>query len=357
LLHHVSLLFAPLTLRGTTIPNRVWVSPMCQYSSHDGRPTDWHLVHLGALARGGSGLVMTEATAVTPEGRISPQDAGIWNDEQADDYRRITDFIRTQGAVPGVQLAHAGRKASTRAPWLGRGYVPVAEGGWQTVGASSLGYGEWPAPRELTTDELSAHPSAWAQAASRSLAAGFDVAEIHAAHGYLLHQFLSPLSNRRTDSYGGDLAGRSRLLLEVVDAVREVWPDDKPLFVRISATDWVDGGLTVEDTAEVAVLLADHGVDLVDVSSGGNSPEQQIQIGPGYQVPFAARIREASGLPVASVGLITEPQQAEKIVSDAEADAVFLARELLRNPSWPQFAADERGADVHWPDQYLRARQ
>ena len=242
----MSLLFSPLTLRGTTFRNRAWVSPMCQYSSLDGHPTDWHLVHLGALAQGGAGLVMTEATAVAPEGRISPQDAGIWNDEQAADYERIVDFIRGQGAVPGIQLAHAGRKASTRAPWLGRGYVPVAEGGWETVGPSPVGYADWPAPRELTADELLAMPGRWAVAARRALEAGFEVAEIHAAHGYLLHQFLSPLSNRRTDAWGGDLAGRSRLLLDVADAVRDVWPEERPLFVRVSATDWVEGGLDVE---------------------------------------------------------------------------------------------------------------
>jgi 2,4-dienoyl-CoA reductase-like NADH-dependent reductase (Old Yellow Enzyme family) len=350
------MLFSPLTLRGTTFRNRVWVSPMCQYTSHDGRPTDWHLVHLGSFARGGAGLVMTEATAVVDEGRISPQDAGIWNDEQAADYERIVDFVRGQGAVPGIQLAHAGRKASTRAPWLGRGYVPPAEGGWETVGASPVGYADWPAPRELTADELTELPGQWAAAARRALEAGFEVAEIHGAHGYLLHQFLSPLSNRRTDGWGGDLAGRSRLLVEVVDAVRAVWPDDRPLLVRLSATDWVDGGLTVDEVAQVATRLARHGVDLLDVSSGGNSPDQQIAVEPGYQVRFASRLKQESGLPVAAVGLITEPRQAEKIVADGEADAVFLARELLRNPHWAQHAAAELGAEVYWPDQYLRAR-
>jgi 2,4-dienoyl-CoA reductase-like NADH-dependent reductase (Old Yellow Enzyme family) len=352
----VSQLFEPLNLRGTTFRNRVWVSPMCQYSSVDGRPSDWHLVHLGSFARGGAGLVMSEATAVVPEGRISLQDAGIWNDVQATDYRRITDFVHSQGAVAGIQLAHAGRKASTRRPWEGRGFVGESEGGWQTVGASAIGYADWPAPRELTGEELVAQPGAWADAARRSLDAGYDVAEIHAAHGYLLHQFLSPLTNRRTDAWGGDLAGRSRLLLSVADAVREVWPDDQPVFVRLSATDWVEGGLDLDETAEVGRLLAAHGVDLVDVSSGGNSPDQRISLEPGYQVPLAARIKQASGLPVAAVGLITEPQQAEKIVSDGEADAVFLARELLRDPHWTQRAAEALGADAYWPDQYLRAR-
>jgi 2,4-dienoyl-CoA reductase-like NADH-dependent reductase (Old Yellow Enzyme family) len=354
----VSSLFSSLTLRGTTFRNRVWVSPMCMYSSVDGHPTDWHLVHLGAFAQGGAALVMTEATAVVPEGRISPEDAGIWNDGQAADYERITAFVRSQGSVPGIQLAHAGRKASTRAPWRGRGYVDPTDGGWETVGPSAVGYADWPVPRELTAEELTALPGLWADAARRSLRAGFEVAEIHAAHGYLLHQFLSPLSNRRTDAWGGDLAGRSRLLVEVVDAVRDVWPDDKPLFVRLSATDWVAGGLVADEVAEVAARLAERGVDLVDVSSGGLSPDQQVETGPGYQVSFATRVREVSGLPVAAVGLITEPRQAEKIVADGEADAVLLARELLRNPHWAQQAAAELGAPddaVRWPEQYLRA--
>ena len=355
----MSSLFSSLTLRGTTFRNRVWVSPMCMYSSVDGHPTDWHLVHLGAFAQGGAALVMTEATAVVPEGRISPEDAGIWNDGQAADYERITAFVRSQGSVPGIQLAHAGRKASTRAPWRGRGYVDPTEGGWETVGPSAVGYADWPVPRELTAEELTALPGLWADAARRSLRAGFEVAEIHAAHGYLLHQFLSPLSNRRTDAWGGDLAGRSRLLVEVVDAVRDVWPDDRPLFVRLSATDWVAGGLVADEVAEVAARLAERGVDLVDVSSGGLSPDQQVETGPGYQVSFATRVREVSGLPVAAVGLITEPRQAEKIVADGEADAVLLARELLRNPHWAQQAAAELGAPddaVRWPEQYLRAR-
>jgi 2,4-dienoyl-CoA reductase-like NADH-dependent reductase (Old Yellow Enzyme family) len=352
----VSRLLSPLTLRGTTFRNRIVVSPMCQYSSVDGHPTDWHLVHLGGLARGGAGLVFTEATAVTAEGRISPQDAGIWTDAQAADYTRITDFIHAQGAAAGIQLGHAGRKASTRAPWLGRGYVPRDEGGWPTVGASAAGFGEWPAPRELTEVELKELVQSWADAARRAIDAGFDVIEIHGAHGYLLHQFLSPLANHRGDGYGGDLAGRSRLLVEAVDAVRSVWPEDRPLFVRLSATDWVDGGLTVDETAQVAATLADHGVDLIDVSSGGVSPEQKIEVGPGYQVPFAARIRADSGLPVGAVGLITEPQQAEQILVDEAADVVLLARALLREPSWPQRAAHELGDDSYWPVQYERAK-
>jgi 2,4-dienoyl-CoA reductase-like NADH-dependent reductase (Old Yellow Enzyme family) len=350
----VSRLFSPLTLRGVTFRNRIWVAPMCQYSSEGGRPTDWHLVHLGALARGGAGLVMTEATAVTPEGRISDWDAGIWTDEQAADYRPITDFIHSQGAVAGIQLGHAGRKGSTRRPWEGGG--PVLENGWQTVGASPIGYGDWPAPRELTETELGRLVEDWAAAARRARLAGFDVLELHAAHGYLLHQFLSPLTNTRSDGYGGDLRARSRLLREVTQAVRSNWPAELPLFVRVSATDWVDGGLTPEAVAEVCAWLAELGVDLIDVSSGGNHPDQQIAVGPGYQVPFAETVRKVSGLPVGAVGLITEPAQAEQILAAESADAVFLARALLREPSWPQRAARELGAQAYWAPQYERGR-
>jgi 2,4-dienoyl-CoA reductase-like NADH-dependent reductase (Old Yellow Enzyme family) len=350
----VSRLFTPLTIRGTTMRNRAWVSPMCQYSSVDGHPTDWHLVHLGGLARGGAGLVVTEATAVTPEGRISPHDAGIWTDAQAADYERIAAFVRSQGAVPGIQLAHAGRKASTNVPWEGRG--PVESGGWPTVGPSPIGYADWPAPTALDEGAIAELLQAWRDATRRSVAAGFEVIEIHAAHGYLLHEFLSPLSNTRTDGYGGDLTGRSRLLREVVDAVRGELPDAHPLFVRVSASDWADGGLQVDEVAEVALGLGGHGVDLIDVSSGGNVPNQQITTGPGYQVPFAETIKRVSGLPVTAVGEITEPAQAEQIIAAGRADAVFLARELLRDPSWPQRAAHELGVDAYWPPQYLRAR-
>ncbi|HEX4788960.1 MAG TPA: NADH:flavin oxidoreductase/NADH oxidase [Actinospica sp.] len=352
----MSRLFSPLTLRDVTFSNRAWVSPMCQYSSVDGRPADWHLVHLGALARGGAGLVMTEATAVLPEGRISPEDAGIWTDEQAADYARITAFIRGQGAVPGIQLAHAGRKASTYAPWRGQGSVPQDEGGWPTVAPSAVAFGRYAVPAELAESELPALVEAWAAAARRAVTAGFEVIELHAAHGYLLHEFLSPVSNLRTDGYGGDLAGRARLLLEIVDAVRAAAPDGVVLFVRLSATDWVPGGLAVEDVAEVASWLARRGVDLIDVSSGGNHPDQRIELGPGYQVPFARAVRERSGLPVAAVGQITEPGQAEKILDEESADAVLLARALLRDPNWPQRAALELGDELAWPAQYERAR-
>lgn len=352
----MSRLFSPMTLRGTTFRNRAWVSPMCQYSSDDGHPTDWHLVHLGSLARGGAGLVLQEATAVTPEGRISPWDAGIWTDEHAEDYARIAAFVRGQGAVPGIQLAHAGRKASTQRPWEGSGYVEPADGGWATVGPSPIAFGEWPVPKELTTAEIAEVVEAFAVAARRAHAVGFEVVELHAAHGYLLHQFLSPLANHRADAYGGGLAGRSRLLLEVVRAVRAGWPDDKPLLVRLSATDWAEDGWDVEQTVEVARLLAAEGVDLVDVSSGGLTPAQRITVAPGYQVPFARAVREGAGLPVAAVGLITDPHQAEQVLADGSADAVVLARELLRNPHWPLLAAAELGDEpTHWPPQYLRA--
>jgi 2,4-dienoyl-CoA reductase-like NADH-dependent reductase (Old Yellow Enzyme family) len=353
----MSRLFTPLSLREVTVPNRAWVSPMCQYSSDAGHPTDWHLVHLGSLARGGAGLVFTEATAVVPEGRISPQDAGIWTDEQAADYARITAFIHSQGAMAGIQLAHAGRKASTYAPWRGHGSVPESDGGWPGVAPSAVPFGRFATPHELEVKDIPALLQAWAAAARRAVTAGFDVIEIHGAHGYLLHEFLSPLSNLRTDAYGGDLAGRSRLLLEVVDAVRAAIPGRVPLFVRLSATDWVPGGLTVEETAEVAALLEPRGVDLIDVSSGGNHPDQQIPLGPGYQVPFARAIRERSGLPVATVGLITEPGQAEKILAEESADAVLLGRALLREPTWPQRAAFELGDEIAWPPQYERARR
>jgi 2,4-dienoyl-CoA reductase-like NADH-dependent reductase (Old Yellow Enzyme family) len=352
----MSLLFAPLTLRELTFRNRAWVSPMCQYSSTEGRPNDWHLVHLGSLARGGAGLVLAEATAVAPEGRISPQDAGIWNDEQAEDYARITAFVRAQGAVAGIQLGHAGRKASTYAPWRGTGSVPESEGGWPTVGPSAIAFGGYAEPAELPAEQIPALIERWTAAARRAVAAGFQVLELHAAHGYLLHQFLSPLSNHRTDGYGGDLAARARLLLEIVDAVRAAIPDGTVLFVRLSATDWVPGGLAVEDTAEVADWLKEHGVDLIDVSSGGNHPDQKITLGPGYQVHFARALRERSGLPVSAVGLITEPEQAEKILAEQSADAILLARALLREPTWPQRAAFELGDDLAWPPQYERAK-
>ncbi|WP_236121679.1 NADH:flavin oxidoreductase/NADH oxidase [Cellulomonas palmilytica] len=336
-------LFTPLTLRGTTFTNRAWLAPMCQYSSRDGFPDDWHLVHLGARAAGGFGLLLTEASAVVPEGRISPQDAGLWSDEHAVAWRRVTDFVHARGTRIGVQLAHAGRKASTYRPFApGSGSVPVPEGGWRTLGPSALAFDGLAAPAAMTADEVAAVPAAFAAAARRAVAAGFDVVEVHAAHGYLLHQFLSPLSNTRDDAWGGSLENRARLLVETVDAVRAVWPDDRPLLVRVSATDWTPGGLTVDDVASVARTLAARGVDLVDVSSGGNALAS-IPVEPGYQVPFARRVREVSGLPVAAVGVLDEPRLAEKVLAGGDADAVLLGRAALRDPSWPLRAAHELG--------------
>ncbi len=350
----MSRLFSPLTLRDVTFRNRVFVSPMCQYSATDGLPEDWHLVHLGARAVGGAGLVLTEATAVSPEGRISPQDTGIWSDEQAGRWARIAAFVKSQGAAAGVQLAHAGRKASTYRPWdPARGTVPVEEGGWATVGPSAVAFGRYAVPEELDDDGIATVVGDFVAAARRAAAAGFDVVEIHAAHGYLLHQFLSPLSNTRTDRYGGSFANRVRLLLEVVTKVRAVW--EGPLFVRLSASDWTEGGWTLEDAVRLAPLLAERGVDLVDTSSAGLHHAQKIVLEPGYQVPFAAAIR-GTGIATGAVGLITEPKQAEDILASGQADVVLLARELLRDPHWPLRAAAELGAEVTWPPQYERAR-
>ena len=347
-------LFSPLTLRGATLRNRIVVSPMCQYSSTDGLPGDWHLVHLGQFAVGGAGLVLTEAAAVSPEGRISPQDAGLWNDEQAQCWARVVAFVQAQGALAGVQLAHAGRKASTYRPWAPeRGSVPVTQGGWPTVAPSAIAFGRYAVPEALDGAGIARVVVDFVAAARRAATAGFDVVELHAAHGYLLHEFLSPLSNTRDDAYGGSFQGRVRLLLEVTEAVREVWRG--PLLVRISADDWTPGGWTLEESVRLAPLLAERGVDLVDVSSGGLHHEQQITVGPGYQVPFAEAVR-GSGVPTGAVGMITEPKQAADIVASGQADLVLLARELLRDPHWPLRAATELGADVTWPPQYDRAR-
>jgi 2,4-dienoyl-CoA reductase-like NADH-dependent reductase (Old Yellow Enzyme family) len=361
LVQTVSRLFEPLTLRATTIRNRVWLAAMCQYSAVDGVPNDWHLVHLGSHAIGGFGLLVTEASAVAPEGRITPHDVGIWNDDQVRSWARIVEFVHQRGSRIGIQLAHAGRKASVHRPWdAQQGNVPIdgtSTGGWTPVGPSATPFPGLVTPTELTADQIAAVPGAFAAAAGRALAAGFDVVELHAAHGYLLHQFLSPLSNVRTDSYGGSLENRSRLLVETVDAVRAAWPADRPLFVRVSATDWVDGGLTVEETTAVVTELAGHGVDLVDVSTGGNIPAE-IPFGPGYQVPAARAVRDGSGLPVSAVGLITSPQQAEELLADGSADAVMLGRAALREPGWPLRAARELGvpaADAGWQPQYVRA--
>jgi 2,4-dienoyl-CoA reductase-like NADH-dependent reductase (Old Yellow Enzyme family) len=355
----LSKLFEPLTLRSLTVRNRVWLAPMCQYSSIDGMPTDWHLVHLGARATGGFGLILTEASAVTPEGRISPQDAGIWNDAQAEAWGRIVDFVHAQGAAIGVQLAHAGRKGSTYRPWAEQsGTVPEAEGGWTAVGPSPVPFQGYAEPRPLSVEEIADVVGAFADAARRAVRVGFDTVEIHAAHGYLLHEFLSPLSNTRADHYGGSFDNRVRLLLETVEAVRSVLPDGAPLLVRISGTDWVDGGWDLDQSTRLAGLLKDRGVDLVDVSSGGNAPAS-IPVEPGYQVPLSAGVRTA-GVATGAVGLITEPEQAEKVLANGEADVVFLARAALREPAWPLRAAHDLGVhadEAPWPDQYLRARR
>ena len=351
-------LFSPFTLRGVTLRNRIGVSPMCQYSSVDGFATDWHLVHLGGFARGGAGLVMTEATAVLPEGRISPSDLGIWEDGHVEFLRRITAFVRGQGAAAGIQLAHAGRKASTAVPWEGRATVPPSRGGWENVVApSALPFNdEYPHPRELDETGIRGVIDGFREAALRALEAGFQLAEVHAAHGYLLHEFLSPLANRRTDAYGGSFENRARLTREVFAAVRGVWPDHLPLLVRISASDWAEGGWTLDESVALARLLREEGADLIDCSSGGLTPAQKIELGPGYQVPFAERIRRDAGVPTAAVGLITEPEQADAIVAGGRADLVFLARELLRHPHWPLMAAHRLGAEARWPVQYERAR-
>ena len=350
----MSRLFEPLTLRGTTFRNRVFVSPMCQYSSIDGMPDDWHLVHLGSRAVGGAALVLTEATAVSPEGRISPDDAGLWNDTQAQAWARVTAFVRSQGAVPGVQLAHAGRKASTYRPWHERkGSVPLDEGGWPAVAPSPIAFGRYAEPVALDREGIASVVADFDAATRRAVHAGFEVVELHAAHGYLLHQFLSPLSNTRTDGYGGSWDNRARLLLEVVERVRAAF--DGPLLVRISATDWTDGGWTLEDSVRLAPLLAARDVDLVDTSSGGLHHTQQITVGPGYQVPLAAAIRR-TGIATGAVGMITEPTQAEDVIASGQADVVLLARELLRDPYWPLRAAAELGGEVRWPPQYVRAR-
>jgi 2,4-dienoyl-CoA reductase-like NADH-dependent reductase (Old Yellow Enzyme family) len=346
-------LFEPLPLRGLTLVNRIIVSPMCEYSSDEGFANDWHVVHLGSRAVGGAALVMTEATAVTPEGRISPQDLGIWHDGHVEMLSRVTAFIRTQKRASGIQLAHAGRKGSTARPWEGHGAVVP---GWQPVGPTTEPFADgYPVPRALDADGIARIVSAFAEAARRALAAGFDVVEVHAAHGYLLHEFMSPLSNTRDDAYGGSFDNRIRFCLEVVDAVRAVWPERLPVFVRISATDWVDGGWDVEQSIELARRLKSRGVDLMDCSSGGNVAAVRIPIAPGYQVPFAERVRREANIPTGAVGLITEAAQANAIVAEGRADCVLLARELLRDPYWPLRAARELGVTVDWPAQYLRA--
>jgi 2,4-dienoyl-CoA reductase-like NADH-dependent reductase (Old Yellow Enzyme family) len=349
-------LFDELTIREVTLRNRIVVSPMCEYSSTDGFATDWHLVHLGSRAVGGASLIFTEACAVTPEGRISPQDLGIWKDEHIEPLARIARFIREQGAVPGIQLAHAGRKGSTLRPWEGSGLVPESKGGWTPVAPSAIAFAEgYPHPAALDEGGIREIMKAFVAAARRACEAGFGVIEIHSAHGYLLHEFLSPLSNRRTDGYGGSFENRTRLLCEVVAALRRVWPQSAPLFLRISATDWIEGGWDLDQSVELAKLVGPLGVDLIDCSSGGIAPSAKIPVRPGYQVPFADQIRRETGLLTGAVGLISTAAQADAILREDKADVVLLAREFLRQPYWPLHVANELGFPVSWPAQYLRA--
>jgi 2,4-dienoyl-CoA reductase-like NADH-dependent reductase (Old Yellow Enzyme family) len=350
-------LFDPLAIREVKFVNRVFVSPMCEYSSHEGYANDWHFVHLGSRAVGGAGLVLTEATAVLPEGRISPQDLGIWADEHIEMLSRIVSFIHEQGSVAGMQLAHAGRKASTRRPWEGSGAIPEAEGGWKKVVApSALPFAEsYPMPQALTNDGIQEVVSAFGAAARRACQVGFRVIEIHAAHGYLIHEFLSPLSNKRSDEYGGSFENRTRLCREIVAAVRSEWPKELPLFLRISSTDWVDGGWNINESVKLAGELKQIGVDLIDCSSGGNVPHAKIPVGPGYQTHFAERIRREAEIMTGAVGMITSPVQAEHIIRTEQADAVIMAREFLRDPYWALRAARELDQPIAWPVQYLRA--
>jgi 2,4-dienoyl-CoA reductase-like NADH-dependent reductase (Old Yellow Enzyme family) len=353
----MALLFEPVKIRNIEFKNRIIVSPMCQYSSVDGFANDWHLVHLGSRAVGGASLVFTEATSVSPEGRISPDDLGIWKDEHIDFLKRITDFIKQNGSVAGIQLAHAGRKASHASPWKGRRALKENEGGWQTVAPSALAFKEGdPVPKEMTKEDIEQFKSDCKSAAERAMKAGFQVVEIHAAHGYLLNEFLSPLSNHRTDEYGGSFENRIRLLLEVIKEVRSIFTNEFPLFVRISATDWVDGGWDENDSVALAKILKEFEVDVIDCSTGGNSPDQKIPTGPLYQVPFAEKIKREAGILTAAVGLITTSRQSEQILDENKADFIIMARQLLREPYFPLHAAKELKVDLSWPDQYDRAK-
>ena len=353
-----SKLFSPIQFKSITLKNRIVVSPMCQYSSVDGFANDWHLVHLGSRAVGGAAMVITEATAVSPEGRISPQDLGIYQDEHIEKLRQITAFIESQGAVPGIQLAHAGRKASTYTSWIGKGQVPLEEGGWPTVAPSAIPFAENEmTPTELDTVGIQKVINDFAAAATRSLQAGFKVIEIHAAHGYLVHQFLSPLSNTREDEYGGSFENRIRLLLQIIDEVKIVWPENLPLFVRISATDWVENGWDKIQSIKLAAILLEKGVDLIDVSTGGLVPYAKISSGPSYQVPFSAAIKSKTRMLTGAVGMITDANQAEEILQNGEADLIIIAREFLRDPYFPLHAASELKDDVNWPVQYERAKR
>ncbi|PKL83385.1 MAG: oxidoreductase [Ignavibacteriae bacterium HGW-Ignavibacteriae-3] len=353
----MSKLFSSLKIREVEFKNRIFVSPMCQYSGVNGKPTDWHFIHLGTRAVGGAGLVIAEATAVSPEGRITPDDLGIWDDKLMNEYSRITEFIKSRNSVPGIQLAHAGRKASTYSPWKGEGQISLENGGWQTLAPSAVRFADnFPLPLEMNPEEIKNLVSKFKDAAERSVEAGFKVIEIHMAHGYLIHQFLSPISNNRMDNYGGSFENRVRLAVDITKSVRGIMPSGLPLFVRISATDWVDGGWDIEQSVKLVRLLKECGVDLIDCSSGGNIKSAVIPAGTNYQIPFAERIRKEVNILTGGVGFITLPKQAEEIIESGRADAVLLARELLRNPYWPQQAAKVLGDNIDWPDQYLRAK-
>ncbi|MCU1286704.1 MAG: flavin oxidoreductase, Old Yellow Enzyme family [Acidobacteriales bacterium] len=352
-------LFDPLRLRSLEFRNRIFVSPMCEYSSHDGFANEWHLVHLGSRAVGGAALVLSEASAVSPEGRITPADLGIWKDEHVESLATIFRFIHEQGSVAGMQLAHAGRKASTNEPWKGGVPISPAQGGWSPILApSAIPFDDgYQTPKEMTAGDLKKVISDFVQAANRAHATGARVIEIHAAHGYLLHSFFSPLSNQRTDEYGGSFENRTRIIRDVLSAVRNVWPEELPVFVRISASDWVEGGWDIEQSVELAKQLKSLGADLIDCSSGGLVPNAKIPVGPGYQVPFAEQIRKSANIPTGAVGMITSSLQADQTIRTRQADAVFLARELLRDPYWPRRAAYELHQPEHWPPQYERARR
>lgn len=353
----MSLLFEPLSIRSIQLKNRIVVSPMCEYYSVDGFANDWHLVHLGSRAVGGAGLVIAEATAVSPEGRITPDDLGIWKDAHIDFLRRITGFITAQGSVPGIQLAHAGRKASHTSPWKGNRPLKQEEGAWTTLAPSAISFKEDdPLPKAMSIENIEQLKKDFRDATIRALTAGFKVIELHVAHGYLLNEFLSPLSNHRTDSYGGSFENRVRVLLEVVDIVRSVFTEALPLFIRISATEWVEGGWSIEDSVQLAKLLKDRAVDVIDCSSGGNTHSQKITVKPLYQVPFAERIRKEAGIPTAAVGMITTAEQCEDILQRKQADLVTMARQLLRDPYFPLHAAQKLNADIPWPVQYERAK-
>ncbi len=353
----MSKLFSPITIKDITLKNRIAVSPMCEYSSEDGFANDWHLVHLGSRAVGGAALITQEATAVSPEGRITHDDMGLWKDEHITKLQQITSFIHQHGAVAGIQLAHAGRKASTSSPWKGNKHIAIKDGGWQTVSSSNISFydsDEPPAP--LTKDGLEKVISDFKDAAARAVKAGYKVLEIHAAHGYLIHQFLSPLVNLRSDEYGGSFDNRTRLLLQIIDAVNRVWPSCYPLFVRISCSDWAAGGWDVEQSVKLAAVLKEKGVDLIDCSSGGAVRHQKIAVGPGYQVAFAEQIKKEAGILTGAVGLITEAQQAEDILLNSQADIILFARQLLRDPYFPLHAAKQLNVNVPWPVQYERAK-